>query len=141
MLCISGFTKQKSLGVKRFEGLIYGLLILLNTYVVSAIISIIKPFVVLEYLVELYFCLGLTLIVLGAIAVRYWLIGDSKSKFFAFIVLFLTCSEIINVIAIYLNYKFLHYLGVLFFVFGLAFCVMFSVLENKNDKVFKLVKS
>jgi len=141
MLCICGYTKQKPVGIKRFDLLVYSLLIFLNTYVVKAVISIIKPYIEIAYLEELYFCLGLTLIVLGAVAIRYRLMKDLRSKFFGFLVLFLTCSEIINVISFHLNLKFLRYFWMLFFLAGLACCVLFSVIKNKNEEAFKLVKS
>ncbi len=141
MLCVCGFSKQKALSVKRFDYLIYGLLIFLNTYVVRAIIDIIEPFITVKYLVELYFVLGLALIFLGAFAIRYRLIGDSKSKYFALGVLFLTLSEIIRVIAHNLNLLFLHYFQYFFFSFGLSFFVLFSIVENKNDSAFKLIKT
>jgi len=140
MLCLCGFFKQKTLRISYFEYLIYGLLIFLNTYVVRAIIAIIEPFIILEYLVNLYFLLGCALIIVAAFAIRYRLIKDSRSKYFALLVLFLTCAEVTSVIAHYLQLMALCYLEYFFFLFGLSFCALFSVLENKNDKAFKLVK-
>ena len=140
MLCLCGFFKQKPLRISYFESLIYALLIFLNTYVVRAIIVIIEPYIILEYLVELYFLVGCTLILLAAFAIRYRLINDSRSKYFALVVLFLTLAEVTSVIAHYLDLIALCYLGNFFFLSGLGFSVLFSVLENKNDKAFKLVK-
>jgi hypothetical protein len=141
MLCVCGCSKQKHLKINGFEYLIYGLLIFLNTYVVRAVITFIEPFIVVKYMVTVYFVFGFILILLGAFAVRYCLVNDSRSKYFAFLVLFLTSSEIINVITIYLDLGFLRYFEYFFFLLGLSFGVLFSVVENRNDKVFKLIKS
>ncbi len=140
MLCICGFFKQKPLRIKPFEYLIYGVLIFLNTYVVKAIISIVEPHIYLNYIVELYFVLGFTLILLAAFTVRYRLINDSRSKYFALFVAFFTFAEVTSVIAHHLGLFSLCYLEYLFFLLGLTYCVLYSVLENKNDKAFKLIK-
>lgn len=141
MLCVCGFSKLRHLNISRFEFLIYGLLIILNTYVVKAIIVLIEPYIVAQYMEELYFLLGLTLIVLGAFAVRYRLINDTRSKYFAFLVLFLTLSEIVNVISYYLSISSLRYFYYFFLLFGLTNSVLFSIVENKNDRAFKLIKA
>ena len=133
--------KQKRIKAKRLDILVYSLVFFMNIYVVYKIIQLITPFVSSEYMLPFFFAYSIVLIVLYMCAYRYRLLYDSRSKYFLLLAVFLLLSEVVGVLAHFLDYRFLYYFEYFFYLFGLCFAVRTFIDKNTNDGLHKLIKT
>ncbi|WP_147677917.1 hypothetical protein [Algibacter pacificus] len=140
-LVIYIFPKQKNIKFKRLDFLVYGLVFVVNIYVVYEVVKMISGFIPTPHMVVLYSFYGVVLISLYMLAFRYRLLYHSRSKDVLLLTTFLTAAEILGIIAFFLEYEFLYYFENFFFLFGLGFGVTAFIDENKKGRLHRLMKT